>query len=84
MEEQVNIDYVKGFNEGYVMTAYEPGLADKIAKIESGAVRLEGFRDGRKELTLEQVKGHQPSWMKSPPTLPSTSKEHDKGHDPDR
>lgn len=84
MEEQINIEYVKGFNEGYIMTAYEPGLADKIAQVESGAPHLEGFRDGRKELTLEQIKGHQPSWMKSQPPPPSTSKSQDKNQTPDR
>lgn len=84
MEEQVNIEYLKGFNEGYVMAAYEPSLADKIALVASGAPHLEGFRDGRKELALEQTKDRKPFWMKSTQTLPSIGKDQGKDQTPDR
>ena len=85
MEEQINKDYLKGFNEGYVMAAYEGQAANKIAEIESHQPRLAGFRDGYPELTLEAVRENIPGWMRpSSASSPGTpQKDNDKSPDMD-
>lgn len=55
LEQEPHADYVKGFNEGYLLQQEMPVLADIMAKsldnIESD--RAAGFKDGRKQLQLE-------------------------------
>jgi len=63
MSETEHIDYQKGFNEGYLMSKHLPELATSIASIESLSPRIEGFREGRHQCVLEQVKEHRPSWL---------------------
>lgn len=48
--------YKRGFNEGYVLTAHAPELARALAKADTAAPRMEGFRDGRREYIIEQTK----------------------------
>lgn len=52
----MSTDYIKGFNEGYVLTEHAPEVARALAKVESDAPRMEGFRDGRREYIIEQTK----------------------------
>ncbi len=65
LEQQPHADYVKGFNEGYLLQQEMPTLADIMAKsldnIESE--RAMGFKDGReqlqKELGMDKSKVHE-------------------------
>lgn len=83
MSEQENIEYQKGFNEGYLLTKHLPELAGSIAKIESLSPRIEGFRDGRKEFALEKVRERRPSFLKEQP--PEQTPPHkDRGRDMER
>ena len=78
MPEQINADYFKGFNEGYILAEYANEVATKIAKIESALPRLEGFKDGYRQLTLDKIRDHAPEWMRPPSVTPKTP---DQGRD---
>jgi len=51
-----NIEYQKGFNEGYLVAQHLPELSNSLAKIESTSPRIEGFHDGHQQLLLEQIR----------------------------
>lgn len=59
--------YIRGFNEGYVITEHLPDLAQGISKIESPSPYFEGFRDGREELVREQVRALRREFLKADP-----------------
>jgi len=56
-DEQTTPDagYIKGFNEGYIITKHMPELSDCVVQARNESPRLEGFRDGRKQLVLEKI-----------------------------
>lgn len=58
MEEQEEItpspEYIKGFNEGYLLAQHEPELAAQMAKAEGTSERLQGIKDGHHRFTLER------------------------------
>jgi len=56
-DEQTTSDagYIKGFNEGYIITKHLPEVSDCIVQVQSESPRLDGFRDGRKQLVLEKI-----------------------------
>ena len=66
MEEQdkVEPEYVKGFNEGYIISQHKPELAQKLASIKSDFIRLVGFKAGREQYQAEQTKHRLPAWLK--------------------
>jgi hypothetical protein len=73
--------YIKGFNEGYVMTEHLPDLARDLSKTESAAPRMEGFRDGRRQYVLEQTKDLRPTWLTvgwNRDHQPDQAKDHDR------
>ena len=76
-------DYLKGFNEGYLMAKHLPDLAEKLAKADNESVRHMGFRDGRSQLTKEKEKTRYPDWLKSD-RLDSIDKKQDKSKEKDR
>jgi hypothetical protein len=49
-------DYIKGFNEGYVLAKDQPELADKLASMKGDSERVAGFHDGRRQYVLEKAK----------------------------
>lgn len=59
-------DYIKGFNEGYLISRHNPGLAEKLSSIEAASERLNGFKDGRLEYMrdMEREREHEPAWVK--------------------
>jgi hypothetical protein len=73
-------DYVKGFNEGYVLTKDSRDLAEKLASAKGDGERLQGFRDGHKEYILERIREQRERTF----TTPSPDKTKDKDHDRDR
>lgn len=59
-----NIDYQKGFNEGYIIAQHMPELSNELAKLKNDSPRVEGFRDGHQQFALEKVKDYRPAWIK--------------------
>lgn len=48
-------EYIKGFQEGYMMTMHLPEIADWVAKIKNEDIRYIAFREGRLQYMVEQV-----------------------------
>lgn len=77
-------DYVKGFNEGYLITKHMPELSKSLASAMVMLTRSEGFKDGKKQFEIELEKGkdnvkekdNTPNWLK-----PDRLKNLDKGTD---
>lgn len=88
MEEQdkVEPEYVKGFNEGYLLAQHKPELAEKLAGIDSDFIRLVGFKDGRKQYDAERQKPRLPSWLKEDrlTRMPQPNRSKDRDIEPDR
>lgn len=69
IEEQETItphpDYLKGFNEGYLIARHMPETAGKLAQAveASSSERSQGFKDGQAQLVKEQEKPRYPSWL---------------------
>lgn len=63
-EKDEHINYQKGFNEGYIIAQHMPELSSELSKMESESPRMEGFRDGHQQFTLEQEKVYIPAWLK--------------------
>lgn len=66
-EEKFNEEeYMKGFNEGYMLFKYKPELATQVAeafKKAGRSDRIDGFFDGRDELKSEVNKNVLPKWL---------------------
>ncbi|QMW05394.1 hypothetical protein [Spirosoma foliorum] len=58
-EDKVDPDYLRGFNEGYMLTQHNPELAETLASIDSEFIRLAGFKAGREQFQTEQVQTQQ-------------------------
>ena len=60
MEEQdqdkVDPDYLKGFNEGYILAQHSPELARNLANINSESSRFAGFKAGQEQHQAEQIR----------------------------
>ena len=54
-EDKVDPDYLKGFNEGYLLAQYNPELAETLATIDSELSRIVGFKAGREQFHAEQI-----------------------------
>lgn len=66
MEEtdKVDPDYLKGFNEGYLISQHMPEIADQLAKAYGTNPRGQGFNQGKEQYSNEQFEQRLPSWMK--------------------
>lgn len=75
MEEttQVDPDYLKGFNDGYLIARYEPELAEKFSKIEAVSPRIIGMQQGREQFVKEQLRAKLPTWLKDDPGQEKTN-----------
>jgi hypothetical protein len=63
-ETKVDAEYLKGFNNGYILSQHEPEFAKQISQIENPTQNLQGFRDGRMQYFNEQMKDFRRSWSK--------------------
>lgn len=84
MEEDnfVEADYVRGFNEGYMLAKYASELAEQLAKVTGIGSRLEGAKDASEVYLSEQFEEHLPDWLKDDPfnqpeVLPQKEKDKD-------
>lgn len=75
MEEtnKIDPDYLKGFNDGYIIAQHEPELAEKLSKIEAVSPRIVGMQQGREQFIKEQLKEKLPNWLKDNPTPDRTN-----------
>jgi hypothetical protein len=58
-------DYVKGFNEGYILSKHMPDLSAKLAPALEGSNRTMGMKDGREEALLELRREKYPAWRRT-------------------
>lgn len=63
-QEKVEPEYLRGFNEGYLLARENPELAQKLAGIESDFIRLVAFKDGMAQFQKEIEKVPLPKWLK--------------------
>ncbi|MBE7172471.1 MAG: hypothetical protein INR73_17935 [Williamsia sp.] len=63
--EPVDPEYLKGFNEGYIIKQHMPDLADKLASSVGDSLRSQGFKDGRNEVLRERERERYPKWLRS-------------------
>jgi len=61
---QIDPEYIKGYNDGYMIAQYEPELAEKLSKIEAVSPRILGMHQGREQFIKEQLKSKLPNWLK--------------------
>jgi hypothetical protein len=80
MEEYDNIDpdFLKGFNEGYVISKHMPELAEHLAAANATSSRGEGFNAGKEQYSNEQFENRMPSWLNYDPSKDTSSPEHNK------
>jgi hypothetical protein len=81
-EEAVHPDYLKGFNEGYVLANHMPEVAKEIGSIKPESPRMMGMQDGYKQFALEKVKEFTPSFL-NPNRVQNVSQSKGKGFEKD-
>ena len=65
-EDQTSeLNYKKGFNEGYIITKHLPELSDQLSQIKNETPRIDGFKDGRNEYFQEKAKERMNSFLKT-------------------
>ena len=72
MEDQdPSAEYIKAFNEGYLLAKYMPKLSEGISKATSKSVSLDAFKSGReqylieveKDLSIDKENTAYPKWL---------------------
>ena len=58
-DEKVDPDFLKGFNEGYLLAHHNPELAEKLAAINSELSRVVGLKAGREQYQAELLQTQQ-------------------------
>lgn len=67
-EETIDGDYIKGFNEGYILTKHEPKIAESLAKINSASPRIVGMKEGREQFVQDRFQELRAAYSKSEPS----------------
>lgn len=82
-EQEVHPDYLKGFNEGYLLRQHNPELADSLARSfkDISSERASGFIAGGKEYDKEREQVLSISWMKPLPGEDTPQQEKNMGKD---
>lgn len=57
-------DYLKGFNEGYMLSEHMPETTASFIDKLGDTDRSQGFKDGSTQFTFEKTKAKLPSWLK--------------------
>lgn len=85
-QEQVDPDYLKGFNEGYAMALYMPEFAGKLVTMDESNPRNAGFVAGREQLLAEKEldKNILPLWLRSIQPVSKSQQAPDKEKDQDK
>ena len=66
MEEPIHPQYLKGFNDAYLLAQHRPDLMEQIANTTSNTKYLEGLRDGKHTFEQELSKQRLKELKKSP------------------
>jgi hypothetical protein len=53
--EEVNQDYLKGFNVGYLLSEHDPKLLSQILKTKSSKEYFNGLESGKKQHDREKL-----------------------------
>lgn len=76
-------EYLKGFNEGYLLGKNMPEIMAKLSTLQNETDRVAGLKDGYKEYVHEKARQNRPSYLKSTSLDKSIektkSKDRDKG-----
>ena len=56
-------DYIKSFNDGYLISKYRLELAEKLSESLKGTKNGDGFRDGKNQYREEANLDRYPPWM---------------------
>lgn len=82
-EQAVHPDYLKGFNEAYLLKQHKPELADSLARSfeNISSERASGFIAGGKEYDKERERVLSISWMKHLPEEDMPHPDKDMGKD---
>ena len=81
-------DYLKGFNEGYMLASNFPELTETLGNAVGDSIRSQGFKAGKEQFVFEKKEARYPAWLKEN-RLPNAnreqdlSKDHDKDYDQD-
>ncbi|CAG5012193.1 hypothetical protein DYBT9275_05126 [Dyadobacter sp. CECT 9275] len=65
--EKPDPEYIRKFNQGYILAKYMPGLSERISKSKSQTPNLQAMQDGRKQFLSEEAISKAPSWLKPDP-----------------
>ena len=76
-------EFIKAFNQGYLISKHEPELANKLMDGLNDSSRSQGFSEGVKQAKLERAKEYQPSFLK-PKEKSAAQKSKDKLKDLER
>lgn len=71
-------EYIKGFNDGYLLSKELPDLADRLSSAKSETDRSKGLQDGFKAYVLERAKEQLPGRSRSSPDKELKSKDKSK------
>ncbi|MBN8698715.1 MAG: hypothetical protein J0L54_03825 [Chitinophagales bacterium] len=63
-DQSSELNYKKGFNEGYLITKHLPELSDQLSQIKNETPRIDGFKDGRNEFFQEKAKERMGHFLK--------------------
>jgi len=83
--DKIDPDYLKGFNEGYLLAKHMPELTESLKTVKGDGIRLQALHDGRNQYISEQVRDKLPSWLrKDRKELDRTVSDLDKGLSKDK
>jgi hypothetical protein len=82
--ETPSADFVKGFNEGYVLSQHAPHIAASLDQLDSSSDRLSGLQAGRGQYLAEQNRERLPSWLKGSSGREQRGQEPERDLEPDR
>jgi len=57
-------DFIKGFNDGYLIAQHNPELSKELVKSLSDTEQSKGFEAGIHQHFREKLKDYEPAWLK--------------------
>lgn len=82
-EQSPSPEYIKAYNQGYIMQKHLPDLTDKLSKSFGNTERSTGFKDGQEQYKLETVKDRPKFLQRNRLVNPKTKSEKSKDKDKD-
>lgn len=84
MEEiEATPEYLKAFNNGYLIAKHLPDLSEKLTSIKGDSPKLTGLKDGRDQFIREFEKERYPTWLRSE-RLKSKEQDQEKNKDKEK